>query len=121
MPLRGEGGGLMAKTILNFHFDYLHPSLRRKTFLIFQINRRHTRTKFVRVSFKCNRPAITGHCWISKSPLDFLSLLPLSPRDYLCRSNISLRKDKFVNNLSKKCNTLGRYITPHKTQQVFNT
>ena len=31
MPLRGGGGGvgrLIANTILNFHFDYLHPSLR---------------------------------------------------------------------------------------------
>ena len=31
MPLKGEGGGrvrrLMAKTILDFHFDYLTPSL----------------------------------------------------------------------------------------------
>ena len=28
VPLRGGGGCLMANTILNIHFDYLHPSLR---------------------------------------------------------------------------------------------
>ena len=27
VPLRGGGRSLMAKTILNFHFDYLNPSL----------------------------------------------------------------------------------------------
>ena len=85
--------------------------IRRETFLTFQINSRQTTPKFVRVSFKYNRPAITGHCWISKSLLDLLSPLPLSPRDYLCRSNIFLCKDKFVNNMSKKCYTSGRYIT----------
>ena len=32
MPLRGGAGGrrLMANTILNFHFDYRHPSLSLK-------------------------------------------------------------------------------------------
>ena len=28
MTIRGEGRGLMEKTILNFHFDYLTPRLR---------------------------------------------------------------------------------------------
>ena len=34
VPLRGGVGRLMAKTILNFHFDYLKPSLRFAGFFI---------------------------------------------------------------------------------------